>query len=324
MTNRDHVSTETLADHAEGLLGESEAGQVQAHLDECEDCRSEALLLVSLQEILRADDPGPMPAEYATRIDAALAELIAAEPPRRLHPEAVPLLNAPAESEAGGAKVIDLASRRAVMMTGLRRVSTVAAGVVLLIGGAALGVQTIGKHTDLVTPPPSAHDAAQPVYTSVPLAPKDAKPGKNGIRIGKDGTIYLKNGKVLLTDGTVIVPGAHKSDPPVVVSPKHKSPGGATTIVPKNTPPKSQTGTQPAKTPPPGHSSGAAGHSGRAGGYSGRQAHHQSVRRWQPAGWRHPRFRARAASQARPARTPTSRSPAASTPRTISPTRSWT
>ena len=227
MTYRDHVSTETLADHAEGLLGESEAGRVQTHLDDCEACRAEAMLLISLQEILRADEVGPMPAEYASRIDVALAELAAAEPPVRLHPEAVPILTAPAEAaaaEAGGAKVIDLATRRKVMLIGLRRVGTVAAGVVLLIGGAALGVQTLGNHTDLVPGPKT--DAAAPaaqVFKTLPTAPATATKGKNGIKTDpKTGWIYLKSGKVLLPDGTVILPGANKSDPPTVITPKQK------------------------------------------------------------------------------------------------------
>jgi hypothetical protein len=225
MTYRDHVSTETLADHAEGLLGESEAGRVQTHLDECEECRAEALLLVSLQEILRADDVGPMPVEYASRIDLALAELAAAEPPVRLHPEAVSILNAPAEAAPaalGGAKVIDLATRRKVMMTGLRRVGTVAAGVVLLIGGAALGVQTLGKNTNLV-PTPNQAQVAPTTYTTLPPVPKDAAKGKNGIRISKDGTIFMPTGKVLLPNGVVLLPGANKSDPPTVITPKQKA-----------------------------------------------------------------------------------------------------
>jgi hypothetical protein len=237
MTYRDHVSTETLADHAEGLLGESDAGRVQVHLDECEDCRAEALLLVSLQDILRADEVGPMPVEYASRIDVALAELAAAEPPVRLHPAPVPILNAPAEAAPaalGGAKVIDLATRRKVMMTGLRRVGTVAAGVVLLIGGAALGVQTLGNHTDLV--PPVNHDAIDNArsFATLPTPPKDATAGKNGIKFDKNGWIYLKSGKVLLPDGTVVLPGANKNDPPTVISPKQKT---ATTapVAPKTT-----------------------------------------------------------------------------------------
>jgi hypothetical protein len=247
MTYRDHVSTETLADHAEGLLGESEAGRVQTHLDDCEECRAEAMLLVSLQEILRADEVGPMPVEYASRIDVALAELAAAEPPVRLHTEAVaavPILNAPAEAPAaaaGGAKVIDLATRRKVMMTGLRRVGTVAAGVVLLIGGAALGVQTIGKHTDLVPPPSTDAIAPAKSFETLPTPPKDAKTGKNGIKVDeKTGWIYLKSGKVLLPDGTVVLPGATKTDKPVVISPKHKT----ETTTPKTTAaPEHATGT---------------------------------------------------------------------------------
>src|ERR1700722_5527551 len=111
MNAHEHVSTEILADHAEGLLGESEAGLVDAHLSECPDCRSTAALLDSLQEILAADDPGPMPAHYAARIDAELAELALAEPVRPINAAPTPLVARPA-----GAEVIDLASRRQVMI----------------------------------------------------------------------------------------------------------------------------------------------------------------------------------------------------------------
>jgi anti-sigma factor RsiW len=257
MTYRDHVSTETLADHAEGLLGESEAGRVQAHLDDCEACRSEAMLLVSLQEILRADEVGPMPAEYASRIDVVLADLAAAEPVRvpsgASNSAPVPILNAPAEAEsaeAGGAKVIDLATRRKLMVTGLRRVGTVAAGVVLLIGGAALGVQTLGNHTDLVSPGPS-QEAIAPAraFEKLPTAPPDAVTRKHGIKVDeKSGWIYMPNGKVLLPDGTVVLPGKHKSDPPTVIAPKpqpQKPAGGNETIVP----PKKGGGSKPKPAP---------------------------------------------------------------------------
>jgi len=69
-----------LADHAEDLLSEAGAGLVGAHLDECAGCRINALLLALLREILAADDPGPMPARHAARIEVTLAELAITEP----------------------------------------------------------------------------------------------------------------------------------------------------------------------------------------------------------------------------------------------------
>src|SRR5207247_1095203 len=129
------------------------------------------------------------------------------------------------------------------------RVSTVAAGVVLLIGGAALGVQTIGNHTDLVPSTPS-HDALSQVraFNTLPTPPKNAKKGKNGIKTDpKSGWIYMPSGKVLLPDGTVLLPGPTKSDPPTVIQPKQKSSGGVQTAQkPSKTAPQ-QTAPKPVK-----------------------------------------------------------------------------
>ncbi|HUR75841.1 MAG TPA: hypothetical protein VMZ00_16280, partial [Sporichthya sp.] len=128
MNTHEHLSIEILADYAEGLLGDADATSVAEQLASCADCQAEADLLVSVTQILAADDPGPMPDHYAARIDAALADLAAAEPvtPKRRQTPA-----------GAGATVIDLASRR--RFTPAARVTSVAASLVLLIGGVALG-----------------------------------------------------------------------------------------------------------------------------------------------------------------------------------------
>jgi hypothetical protein len=208
MNTHEHLSIEILADYAEGLLGDADATSVAEHLASCADCQAEADLLVSVSSILAADAPGPMPAHYAARIDAALADLAAAEPvtPKRAAPV------------GEGAAVIDLASRR--RFTPAARVTSVAASLVLLIGGVALGMQALdssnsGNPDDFgaidVQPTPTNDSPASAARASLYYAQfdeptgKDRKKGKNGAVIDKTtGTVFIKN-KVLFPDGTVVV-----------------------------------------------------------------------------------------------------------------------
>jgi hypothetical protein len=237
MNTHEHLSIEVLADYAEGLLGDADSTSVAEHLASCADCQAEAELLASVTEILAADDPGPMPDHYAARIDAALAELATAEPvtPKRT----------PAAAGAGAA-VIDLASRR--RFTPAARVGSVAASLVLVIGGVALGMQAInnGSAPDTgalteVTPTPSS-DSASPADRAALYAQKaankptgsKAKKGKNGAIIDKtDGTVFLQSGKVLFPDGTVVVP-TKNGDAEVRVT-DYRSGQVTRTIVPRST-----------------------------------------------------------------------------------------
>lgn len=207
MNTHEHLSIEILADYAEGLLGDADATAVAEHLATCADCQGEADLLVSVSGLLAADDPGPMPAHYADRIDAVLADLAAAEPVTPKQRET---------AAAGGAAVVDLASRR--RFAPAARVTSVAASLVLLIGGVALGMQALdssntGNPSDSV-----AGDVPDPTFTTLPAieraalyaqveVPKgeDRKKGKGGAIIDKKtGAVFIKN-KVLFPDGTVVV-----------------------------------------------------------------------------------------------------------------------
>ncbi len=210
MTEHEHLSIEILADHAEGLLGDADSTSVAEHLASCADCRAEADLLVSVGTLLAADDPGPMPAHFAARIDAALADLAAAEPVTPKRSTAIAL--------GEGATVIDLASRR--RFTPAARVTSVAASLVLLIGGVALGMQALdttdaGDPNDIgaieqLQPTPSS---SQSRYLAYALSAQDKPKGKD-VRKRKDGSIedkrtgavFLKSGKVLFPDGVVVVP----------------------------------------------------------------------------------------------------------------------
>lgn len=90
-----HLDVAEISDLAEGLLPASRTADVRRHLDECELC---ADVHTSLEEIrgLLGTLPGPprMPADVASRIDAALA----AE--ALLHATAPDAVNAPASVES--------------------------------------------------------------------------------------------------------------------------------------------------------------------------------------------------------------------------------
>ncbi|MGQ0845933.1 MAG: hypothetical protein ACT4QF_17560 [Sporichthyaceae bacterium] len=245
MIEREHVSTETLADHAEGLLGESESGRISAHLAECEDCSATAALLVSLSDVLAADDVGPMPAHFAARIDSALADLYLAEPPLpplpRPEPVAATAILASAVGVGDADNVVDLGSRRQAALVGLRRVGTIAASMVLLIAGAALGVQTLGEDRGSQDP-----DFAQPLVPQVTVTPltfpkkikvpADAVDGANGSKRDPDtGTVFLPGGRIVMSNGTVLVP---------------QSGGGYAVLSPANTPVTAQPDA-PRSTPKP-------------------------------------------------------------------------
>ncbi|WP_181786362.1 hypothetical protein [Streptomyces phytophilus] len=69
-----HPEVEELADLSEGLTSPTRSQQLHRHLDECATCREIQEALDGVRGLLGTlPDPGPMPAEIAGRIDAALA-----------------------------------------------------------------------------------------------------------------------------------------------------------------------------------------------------------------------------------------------------------
>jgi putative zinc finger protein len=124
-----HPTPEQLAEHAEGVLGAADAAALDAHLAGCAACQAVQEDLRGLRAVLASDRPGPMPADVAARIDAALAGLSAA---RAGQPEAA---GAP-----DGPRPVDLLRRRERYRR-YTRLATVAAGLVLVVGGSVLGVQ---------------------------------------------------------------------------------------------------------------------------------------------------------------------------------------
>jgi hypothetical protein len=174
MASTGHLSTEMLADHAEGLLREAEAAAVEAHVAACAECRAEQALLAALPGLLATDDVGPMPAAYAARIDAALAAL---PPLTASAPSAAP---APARAPAAAtAEVVDLASRRksGAAPKAAGRVTSVAASIVLLLGGTVLGLQALNSDGSNDQTSPVAERPQKPIETTEEDRPS-AAPGR--------------------------------------------------------------------------------------------------------------------------------------------------
>jgi hypothetical protein len=127
-----HPTPEQLAEHAEGVLGAADAAALDAHLAGCAACQAVQEDLRGLRAVLASDRPGPMPADVAARIDAALAGLSAARPGQ---PAAAARRGTP-----DGPRPVDLLRRRERYRR-YTRLATVAAGLVLVVGGSVLGVQ---------------------------------------------------------------------------------------------------------------------------------------------------------------------------------------
>jgi hypothetical protein len=189
-----HLTPERLAEHAEGLLAAGEAAAVAAHLAECPSCRSVQADLAALRAVLAADGPGPMPADVAVRIDAALAEARAAarafQPPVPADSSAVRdaagnVAGRPATDNGQRTSPADLLARRRQRYRWYTRIAAAAAGLVVVVGGSVLGVQlahddgvtglagggaeSAGRAEDSGQPPaPTAAREAAPPYAAAP------------------------------------------------------------------------------------------------------------------------------------------------------------
>jgi hypothetical protein len=71
--HHEHLRTETVADHLEGLLGPGEAAEAARHLALCPECSALREDLGRLRAALASDSTVRMPASVAARIDLALA-----------------------------------------------------------------------------------------------------------------------------------------------------------------------------------------------------------------------------------------------------------
>ncbi|GAB3276606.1 hypothetical protein GCM10027589_02230 [Actinocorallia lasiicapitis] len=107
-----HLDYDVLADLAEGLLDETAVRDVEAHLDECEECGRKLEDLSAVSQLLASAPMPVMPDSLAARLDEALM------------------------AEAAKASVPSLAARRRVR--GYQLLS--AAAAVVVVGGVGTGV----------------------------------------------------------------------------------------------------------------------------------------------------------------------------------------
>jgi len=143
-----HPNPDTLADHAEGLLPSAQSAEVARHLLTCASCRDVRAALAEVSTLLTAyADPGPMPADVADRLDAALAQARAdgaAAVDDGSEPEGA------AEPAAAATVVPAAAPRPAGGLPWHSKVLQVAAVVVLLaaLGGVAVSGILHGSGSD--------------------------------------------------------------------------------------------------------------------------------------------------------------------------------
>jgi Putative zinc-finger len=101
---RGHVSAESLARYAEGLLSHGRAARIRAHLAGCPRCAAEQARLTEVTVLLREIPAAPLPPAVAARLDAALAAesaLRAAQPVGAAQGGHVPQTNGAAQPAGG-------------------------------------------------------------------------------------------------------------------------------------------------------------------------------------------------------------------------------
>jgi hypothetical protein len=136
----------------EGLLGRRRTRRIRSHLSGCSRCAEIDAGLARLPTLLTLTSVPPMPAEVASRIEAALDAEAAAQPARATEPAAA----SPARSGAGPARGRPGLSRKIL--------AAAAAAVVVLAGGGYLLTHlpsaTSGSSASRAAPPSGEGPAA--------------------------------------------------------------------------------------------------------------------------------------------------------------------
>lgn len=174
-----HLSLDALAELEEGIA--SDAGALTSHLDGCAVCRERAGQLRASRALLSALPPEPMPADVASRIEAALA----AEP-------------APAAAFSPRGDIVPLRGRR----TWWRgpNIAAAAAGVAVLALGAALLIGHLGSKSPAES---AAKNGNRPA-----TGPLGAATAPNPLKQWQTGRDYNLTNLAALATGIVI------GDPP--------------------------------------------------------------------------------------------------------------
>jgi hypothetical protein len=142
---RGHVSAESLARYAEGLVRRGQAAQIRAHLAGCPQCAAEQARLTEVTALLQEIPAPSLPPAVAARLDAALtAESAhrAAQPAAAAQGNGVPQTGAAQPADGDQGRDRRPANRRRwrwlqapVMVRGLA-----AAAAVVVLGGVGYGI----------------------------------------------------------------------------------------------------------------------------------------------------------------------------------------
>lgn len=135
----EHIDIEVLADYAEGLLDSAESARVSRHLAECAACTEQYAALGDVSAYLSALPPPAMPADVATRIEAAIAEESRARSAQ----------SAPAG--AGPDDVATVVPLRSRSRRWIAPLTAAAAAVVVVGGGFAIVKQTTSSDSGAPT-----------------------------------------------------------------------------------------------------------------------------------------------------------------------------
>lgn len=135
-----HLDLDALADLDAGLLPDDAAAAARSHLESCAECAVQARALRGVPTLLAAAaEAGPMPADVADRLHAALAE---ARPPAGEADEGAP---EPPAATAAATTVTPMPTRTVARERSpwSMRVLQAAAVVVLLLGGTGVVLSAI-------------------------------------------------------------------------------------------------------------------------------------------------------------------------------------
>ncbi len=133
-----HLDHETLAELAEGLLDEEDAGEARTHLAGCAECRAREQDVSNVSALLGEMPAPPMPSHVADRVEAALDE--------QRSPQV--------ESARNGAKIIPFPIQRTWMQVGAAAAAAVviAVGTFGVVGDSLLGGTATSQHEVLSQP----------------------------------------------------------------------------------------------------------------------------------------------------------------------------
>lgn len=190
-----HPDADSLADLAAEVLPASRAEELEAHVRACAQCSGLLAEAERVRGLLRAADPGPMPADVTARLDAVLAAEWARESarepgrtsvrqgPEAFEPDTPPTLQAPARPSGGRPlsrpsrstqrtrRQVREEERDDARPGRSRRWLALAAGVIVVAGLGGVVVREIGGGSSTGSGGASAESAGGPAAAPASITP---------------------------------------------------------------------------------------------------------------------------------------------------------